>query len=40
MPSPPKKEMTLEEFEAELAKRPKVEVKTKKDGTSYRTRVK
>jgi hypothetical protein len=38
LPSPPK-ETTLEAFEARMAKRPKVEVKTRKDGTTYRTRT-
>ena len=39
LPEPPKEEMTLEEFEAKLAKRPKVEVRKKKDGTTYRARI-
>lgn len=40
LPSPPKKERTLEDFEAELAKRPKVQIAKRANGTTYRTRVK
>lgn len=39
LPRPPKKEMTLEEFEEKMAKRPKVKVVTRKNGTSFRTRI-